>query len=475
MGSVTASGLDSGEAPETAPEDLALAFDRFRDEGFSGVVLVDNGGDGEMEGFGDADREAGIPNDAATVFDIGSITKQFTGAAILRLQMEGRLSVEDPVSDYLPELAGGDKGEITLHQLLTHTAGLPDALGPDDEAIGRADHLQLVAETPPLGPPGGEYVYSNVGYSVLAAVIETVTGGSYEDYLRTVLFEPAGMTSTGYVLPDWQSQVVAVGYENGEPVGRPYEANWLDDGPGWHLRGNGGLLSTADDMHRWHEALVGDDILDPAAKEALYSRHTTEGPGAFSYYGYGWAIIPTPWDGWLITHNGGNGIYFADFLRFLDKDVTIFLATNDDDTIEPDMALRLAGIVLGTELVPPSCRAGDLTGFDTIDTFPDTDAGTAVAGLLDLIEGSDEAAAQAFVEEHISDELAPGASPDDLVGALLGLQDEFAGLTVDQIVQEDPRTFHMHLTATSGDGEAIVSVRTSESEPRRISCIETQD
>jgi CubicO group peptidase (beta-lactamase class C family) len=467
------SGTASGASDETAANDLDSAFDELHDDGFSGVVLVDDGGDVRVEGFGDADREEGVPNDENTVFDIGSITKQFTGAAILRLQMDGQVSVEDPVSEYLPELTG-EKGEITLHQLLTHTAGLPDALGSDEETISRGEYLQLVAETPLLGPPGDEYAYSNVGYSVLAAVIETVTGGSYEEYLRTALFEPAGMRSTGYVLPDWDEQAVAVGYEGGEAVGRPYEANWDDDGPYWHLRGNGGLLSTAEDMHRWHEALLADDILDQAAKDAFYGRHTTEGPGASSYYGYGWAIFPTPWDTWLIAHDGGNEFFFADFLRFLDEDVTIFLASNDDDTVKPDMGLTLASVVLGEDLAPPSCGVADFAGLDVIDALPDTDAGAAAAMLLGVVgDPIDEAAARAFVEDHVSEDLAPGATTEDVLGALGELQTELEGFSVDEVAQENPFTFHVRMNAPTPDGDQVIlSVRASEDEPQRIDCID---
>jgi hypothetical protein len=386
--------------------------------------------------------------------------------------MDGLLSVDDPVSDHLPELTG-EKAEITLHQLLTHTAGLPEALGDDDEPIGRSEYLRLVAETPLEGAPGDEYAYSNVGYSVLAAVIEVVTGGSYEEYLRTALFEPAGMMSTGYVLPDWSSHVVAMGYEGGEPVGRPHEAPWADDGPYWHLRGNGGVLSTAEDMYRWHQALLGDEVLDAAAKEAFYGRHTTEGPGASSYYGYGWAIFPTPWDTWLIAHNGGNGIFFADFLRFLDEDVTIFLASNAADTVEEDAALRIASAVLGDELAPPSCGVDDLAGLELADGFPDTDAGATVAELFDVLEGAGDAAARTFVEDHVADALADGRSTQEMVGQLRSLQDELAGFEIDAIAREDPFTFHVRLTAPTA-GEVIVSATTSEGQPRRIDCIDVR-
>jgi CubicO group peptidase (beta-lactamase class C family) len=223
---------------------------------------------------------------------------------------------------------------------------LVDCLGADDERVDRDQYLRLVAETPLVRPPGTGYGYSNVGYSLLAAVIEVVTGDSYETYLHDALFEPAGMASTGYVLPDFDPQDVAVGYVGDEAMGRPNEQPWADDGPYWNLRGNGGILSTAEDMYRWHLALLGDDVLDEASKAALYARHTREGPGADSFYGYGWALIPTGNGSWLVTHNGGNGIFFADFLRFLDEDITIFLATNAARRRDEDAAYRLAAAML---------------------------------------------------------------------------------------------------------------------------------
>lgn len=316
------------------------------DEGFSGVVLVDTGEQVIVRGVGEADREAGVANGPDTAFDIGSVTKQFTAAAVLRLQMDGRLTVEDTLGDHLPGLPA-EKADITLHQLLTHTAGLPDSLGEDDEPVGRDEYLDRVARTPLIHPPGGGHSYSNVGYSLLAAVIETVTDDTYEAYLQEALLGPAGMTSTGYLLPGVPDRLVAVGYDGADRVGRPRDLGWAQDGPHWNLRGNGGLLSTAPDMLRWHRALLGNAVLDAAAKDLLYGRHTPEGEGADSFYGYGWALLPTPFDTWLISHNGGNGVFFADFLRFLDEDVVVFVATNavqDEDT-----AYRLAEALFGLQ------------------------------------------------------------------------------------------------------------------------------
>lgn len=345
-GSVASTGCEENGTRNR--EALVSALAELRCSDFSGVVLVAAGGDVVVEAMGFADREAQRPNRADTVFDIQSITKQFTAAAILRLEMDGLLSVDDPVGTYIEGLPE-DKAAITLHQLLTHTAGLPEDLGGDYEPIDRRAYLDLVGEAPLSSQPGTEYAYSNAGYSVLAAVIEIVSGRSYEAYLHEALFEPAGLTLTGYVLPDFDDRAVAIGYDGTHPAGRPTDQRWAEDGPYWNLRGNGGILTTAQDMHRWHQALLDDQILDETAIAKLYERHTPEGDGADSYYGYGWILVPTTGDSWLITHDGGNDIFFADFLRYLDQDLTIFVATNDASTVDEDLAYELAEAVLGSD------------------------------------------------------------------------------------------------------------------------------
>lgn len=465
---------------------VSPAFEQLDEGGFSGVALVDHGGDIEIAGFGFADRDEQLANGPDTVFDIGSITKQFTATAILRLEMDDRLSVGDPVGRYLPALAP-EQHSITLHQLLTHTAGLPDGLGDDYATIDRDGYVELVADTPLRRAPGQEYEYSNVGYSLLAAVIETVTEQPYEVYLREALFDPAAMESTGYVLPDWDEHVVAIGYDGDRPLGRPHEQNWADDGPYWHLRGNGGLLSTAEDMHRWHDALLGDRILDADAKAKLYGRHTTEGPGASTYYGYGWAIFPTPFDTWMVTHNGGNGIFFADFLRFLDEDVTIFIATNSVRPPDETAALDLAQAVFDSDLGilddvagGPVCGLQDRAGHDVVADFPDTEPGATARQMFALLAdpGADDASLRSFIEQHVSSDVVAEATTEELVEGMRQLQEELGGLRPGEILQEDQFTYHAIMTdGTDGTGPAdgtdvVVSVRMGEDAPTVIDCVE---
>ncbi|HEY6739295.1 MAG TPA: serine hydrolase domain-containing protein, partial [Actinopolymorphaceae bacterium] len=300
-------------------------------DGAGGTVLAAKDGDIVLaKGFGRADREAGTACRIDTVYDIGSLTKQFTAAAILALDESGALAVTDPMRRFVSGVPA-DKRTITLHHLLTHTAGLADVLGGDYDVCSRSDLVAAALASPLRFSPGEGYAYSNVGYSLLAAVIELVTGEGYETVLADRLFEPAGMHQTGYVRPFWRPGRVAVEYdEDGDRQGTPLDRRWADDGPYWHLRGNGGLLSTARDMYRWHVALNDDRVLSGEARRRLFKPYVREEPDGDTFYGYGWVVLPRRSErgrGRIVLHNGGNGRSYAELARFVDDDAMVFWAT----------------------------------------------------------------------------------------------------------------------------------------------------
>ena len=219
-----------------------------------------------------------------------------------------------------------DKSDITLRHLLTHTAGLPDALGDDYDVLSREQLLAGALATPLVARPGAAFHYSNVGYSVLAAVVELAAGEPYERFLARHLFAPAGMRQTGYVLPRWPRRRVAVEYDRrGRAHGRPFEHPWAPDGPYWNLRGNGGLLSTARDMARWHVALAGNGILGARAKRALFKPRVPIRVDGYEGFraAYGWAV-----GAGIATHSGGNGWSYAVVARWLRDGTLVFWATN---------------------------------------------------------------------------------------------------------------------------------------------------
>lgn len=296
-------------------------------QGFSGSVLVRYKGDillNEAAGF--ADRELAIPFSTGTVSTMGSITKQYTGALILSLQEAGMLSVDDTLADHFINVPQ-DKADITIHQLLTHSAGFPAGLGPDAQPISRIDYLELAWSTPLLFKPGTAFSYANTGYSIAAAVAEKVTGQSYEVALNERLLTLANVNETGYVIPDWSDRVIAKGYSGSRVFDQTRTSIAAAEGPYWNLRGNGGLLTTTSDMLKWHDALAGIDMLSANSIEQLQTRHVSNNYLDESY-GYGWNIADTP-VGELFFHNGGNGHHFASMRRFIEEDLVVIMLSNE--------------------------------------------------------------------------------------------------------------------------------------------------
>lgn len=351
--------LTSGQPVPRPPEtEVAAALQAYLSareaEGFSGAVIVARGDTILLErGYGFLDGGRTRPVTAESVFTIGSITKQFTAAAILKLEMLNVLSTDDRLSRHLPGVPA-DKQTITLHHLLTHTAGFPPASGDDLEPIARDAFVKVVLSRP-LAQPIGTYEYSNVGYSLLAAVVERVSKQPYERFVAEQLFEPAGMRSTGYSRPKWDPDRLARGInDDGSDRGTFGEVALPNGLPGWHLLGNGGLLSTTRDMLRWHLALAGTSILNETAKAKLVRPWVAEGGG--SHYGYGWSVEDTPF-GRLVAHNGGNPYFFADLLRYTESGVFVYYTTNSRNRAMRRLARPLAQIAhTGRVLDGPPAR-----------------------------------------------------------------------------------------------------------------------
>lgn len=240
----------------------------WADDGrFMGSVLVMQDGKVMLDkGYGMADMANGRPNTPETAYHIGSITKQFTAAAILLLQDRGKLKVSDSISTYLSD-APAAWDQITLIDLLTHTSGLGD---DGDDFSGRwsqdvtpAQLWAAIRNEPPKFQPGTQFSYSNAGYAVLGLVIEKVSGRSYGDFLRDNLFKPLGMTSTAYNPP--LSPVQAQGYVGSVDGPIPTD-NPLALSLGFAA---GGIVSTTHDMALWQTKLLGGQVLSSASLKQM--------------------------------------------------------------------------------------------------------------------------------------------------------------------------------------------------------------
>lgn len=309
---------------------------------FMGAVLVAR--DDEVllsQGYGWADVANGVPNTPSTRFRLGSVTKGFTAAAILQLQEAGLLSVDDPISQYLPDYPGGDR--ITVHHLLNHTSGVPNYIALEDifdRVLHPIEMDELIALFSPLElefPPGQQHRYSNSGYVLLTKIVEQVSGQRYADYVQEHLLEPAGMARSGYAFyGDALEGDRAVGYHfTGEeylPTPR-WDTSWAV--------GAGALYSTAEDMYHWIQALDTDTLLGEDSRRALF----TPG-GAADFYGYGWYAID-----FLgrrrVLHGGYVFGFRSDVTRYPDDGITIVVLSNLDRAPTRQMSEDLAAVLFG--------------------------------------------------------------------------------------------------------------------------------
>jgi CubicO group peptidase (beta-lactamase class C family) len=374
---------------------------RLVPHGFSGAVLV--AADGKVvlkKAYGFANRATKLPYTVDMVASVGSVTKQFTGAAIVKLEMQGKLRTSDPISKYLPGVPA-DKQGVTIHHLLTHTSGLSgDQGGGDDQPIGRDALVTRVLTQPLVAKPGERFEYSNEGYSLAGAIIERVSGQGYEAFLREHLFLPADMAETGYQLPTWSLPKLPIGYgPQGGEWGRIYKNNWLPDGPGWWLRANGGIHSSLDDLYRWHLALESTKVLSAEALKQYLTGHAPSMGGEM--YAYGWGVQKTRRGTTVVTHNGGNGFFFTDFRRYVDEKVVIIAMSNQPVIPATQLAPRqIEALYFGDApvVMPPSALdvaraqrdglAGTYESASGAFTITSTDAGLEVISADPTLFGS---------------------------------------------------------------------------------------
>lgn len=361
-----------------SPSDSALAasvatwLERIEAFGFSGVALVARGDSViHASGRGLADREANRPFTTSTVVSLGSITKVYTAAAILRLVDRGELALSDTLGAFVPDLPA-DRSGITLEQLLIHSSGFGEAPHPDEEAISRRQLLEEARALPLLDAPGASVSYSNLGYSLLGVVLEEVTGLPYEDALRREVLRPAGASETGYTL-DWGSERLAIGYVRGQRWGTIIEKFPDPSGPSWTLVANGGLHATVRDAFRFVRAFVEGEVVSPALAATAMSPHER-----FRARGLGWQIYTAPDGSRAVGHDGSNNFLTASVSYLPEHDITVILAANQTGFTAIDAMPALLRLVTGMDApLPP-----------VIDPEPLTDAArTALAGTWEVTGG----------------------------------------------------------------------------------------
>ncbi|MDX8351999.1 serine hydrolase domain-containing protein [Cognatiyoonia sp. IB215182] len=281
-----------------------------------------------QDGAGAVTVESGVDikaHDADEIVDLGSIAKTVTAIATLHLIEEPGLSVQSTLAALLPDVPD-DKANITLHQLLTHTSGIVESTGDDNEPLTRAAFLERVLATPLDNTPGATYAYSNAGYSLLAAVIEIRSGMTYEDYLIENVI-PEGSTPIGYGRAYDEDRAITshrtwlTGFKRRHVA----EASWGGPAPGWNLIGNGGLVTTAEGFLSFWAAFLNADIVSEHYVAAAMAPHVDEGDGML-FSGYGLVVEKLENGSVMFWHDGGNDIFSAEWRHLADTGQTYFTA-----------------------------------------------------------------------------------------------------------------------------------------------------
>jgi len=290
------------------------------------VAVASRGEIVDLRKYGMANVELSVPVEDNTVFEIGSISKQFVSAAVMLLVEEGKLDLDKSIHHYLPDLPGDWLG-VTMRQLLTHTSGIPDYEEIRSYDVYRfrltPEEVIRIAHARPMDfEPGTGSYYSNTGYFLASMIVERIEGRPLGKVLESRIFGPLGMTQSRFADPEAIIAHRAAGYwvnKVGELINRnPTEMS--------STLGAGGMLSSAQDMAKWDEALYGNYFLSAESKKAMWTSVMLPN-GEDTEYGFGWSV--NPYQGMRSqSHRGQVAGFVASFARYPDQETAIIVFMN---------------------------------------------------------------------------------------------------------------------------------------------------
>jgi CubicO group peptidase (beta-lactamase class C family) len=335
-------------------EKIDALLSRYHEyELFNGAVLVAESRRIIYEkGFGYADMEWQVANDASTKFRVGSVTKQFTASLILQLVEEGKIDLQATIREYLPDYPPEQGDRVTIHQLLTHTSGIPSYTGlPDFDQVMRDPYdpeafLEVFSGLELEFEPGSEWRYSNSGYFLLGVIIERVTGRPYDEVLHDRILAPLGLANTGY---DHYEEIIEREAEGYVQTVTGYEdAPYLDTSIPFSA---GMMYSTVEDLFAWDQSLYGNGPFREARTKELMFTPYAEVPfdeDEDVHYGYGWLLrrVPVGEDTIdVIEHGGGIFGFTTGFRRIPEDGNTIIVMDNTGSAAVPDMVNGITSVL----------------------------------------------------------------------------------------------------------------------------------
>jgi CubicO group peptidase (beta-lactamase class C family)/uncharacterized protein YneR len=347
LGSLPARAAAPPSSDLAAYADHLLATSYPADQPGAAALVMKDGQIVLRKGFGMANLELRIPVSPDMVFELGSITKQFTAASILLLQERGQLRVEDEITKYLPDYpTHGQK--ITVENLLTHTSGIPSYTGLDEwmprvrEDMKITDLIAMFKDKPLEFTPGEKWAYDNSGYILLGAILEKVSGKSYEQFVEEEIFQKLGMAHSRYGHTEELVPLRASGYEKNDKGF--YNARYLSMTQPYAA---GSLMSTVDDLAIWDRALAGETLLKKASLDRMLTSYKLKS-GLATHYGYGMGVSELAGKR-LLAHGGGIFGFVTIITRVPDEHLLVVILSNNEASNPPPeaLALRIAAKALG--------------------------------------------------------------------------------------------------------------------------------
>lgn len=317
---------------------------------FNGTVLVAKKGEILLEkGYGFRNIKPSIPNDENSIFQIGSVTKQFTAVIILKLQEQGKLSVKDKLSKYFPDYPNGDK--ITIENLLTHTSGIYNYTNNASfmknevsKSKSRDSIIALFRDQPLNFEPGSKFSYSNSGYSLLGYIIEKVTNKPYEKVMREMILQPLNMDNSGFDFTHLKVPGKASGYfyiaKDSNQVSPIVDSTVSFSA--------GSLFSTVGDLYKWDRAISSGKILSAGSWKSAFTPF-------LSKYGYGWHM-DTIYGKPVISHSGGIHGFSSIVTRFPEEDAVIILLNNGGTPNLTKISNDLAAVLFNKTVELPGAK-----------------------------------------------------------------------------------------------------------------------
>jgi CubicO group peptidase (beta-lactamase class C family) len=465
---------DGAPADVHCDPEVDEALQAWAAAGFSGTVALSTGGELSCEAaYGLADREDSRPNTLDTEFAIGSVSKAFAAASVLDLVAQGELALDDRAGDLLPTL-DGPAAAATIEQLLLHTSGLSGEVGPDSEPLGEEEAVAALGGLEQAVLAGTEFLYSNAGYTLLALIVQEVTGTPYRDHVRAEVLTVDGDVLGGL----WDGEPAArgpraVGYDE---QGQALRADGSFAGPHWATAGNGDLAMTTTELARWTHALFSGDVIDPEAVELLEGTTFEEGDGRTVVPG--WVRFDADQLGepaYAVAGGGGDNGLESVTAWLPESERVISIATNTADVIAEDLLAELApALIAGDPLpVPDEAEAADpeevaaaegtyeLDGGDRVEVAADDD-GLAVRALgpeatRALFPPADEADAEARTahEEQVRALLAGETNTGR--EEVAALEDDLGPIeSVEILGTVDAGELHTYARLVAGGEEALV-------------------